>query len=326
MSNMPEADRRFDLGRARRCETGRTTPWSARLRAGLTALAMIAAAPPAGAHAPAHHMHRQAPAIAPTQRFVFRPKDYDPKTRTWSALDFDRAATKLQRRIENATVLLLIVNNSWTEIGAGSGTLLSNQKIGGNPAIASITHVTGWQKEDRAHHMRMIVVDHDGDILGVARPMQVRQPADTPGVGADQPTLLAFDTRYPLNRMGLARIQGVELAPRLPRGYLFGKISGPVGIDAGASGGGWYDEYGQLIGVTHAPAARCAGVRQVRRVLEGIAHVADDPIKDLIPVGTDRFAGIRQIAPEGGLTVPISPRQDRVIDQGATDTPPGPGQ
>lgn len=223
----------FRLQRTDRIETGRGRRWATLLKA-----AVIGAVIAPG---PAVH----GGAAAPAARFRLSPVKVGHDT--WRELDYDRPATALQKRIEDATVLIVVMNDHKV-VECGSGTILADQRINGEKAIMTIAHVVGDRALNRKFGLSLAVFNHDGTFLGQARPVSDRLQK-TPHGQIDQPVLIGF-TPVHVNRAALARIQGVELAPQLVDGVFAGHIAGPIASGPGVSGGGWYNDKGQLVGVT----------------------------------------------------------------------------
>ena len=161
---------------------------------------------------------------------------------------FDTINTPMMNRIKDATVFITLTNKKWMPIAFGSGAILSEHRANGEKTVLTVLHVSGTESLDKGLHL--IISDRHGNILGVANPLLKQVPKGDQMVTSDQPVLLAFDPRYPINRSRLSKIQGVELAKDLPRGSILGRINSGVGVYEGASGGPWFNKDGKVIGVT----------------------------------------------------------------------------
>lgn len=159
------------------------------------------------------------------------------------------ATAPIARRIETATVMLIVVGDDWLPRAFGSGTLLADHEIDGRKAIATIMHVGGGRHFNDAHGLRLVAVAADGAILGVVRPLARRMPESNPIGGRDQPELLGFDPHYRIDSGKLASIRGVQVAPEVTTGIFSGDVIARPGVGDGVSGGGWYDAHGRLIAV-----------------------------------------------------------------------------
>lgn len=171
------------------------------------------------------------------------------RQKTWHGLDFDRPATALQKRVEDATVLVIAVDRHWHFRWSGTGSILAGHRVDGEKPIVTVMHVAGDRDIDNRLGLTLVIADHDGRVLGIAKPVQQRTPTLQDGA-FDQPVMLEFDRRYPIAQARLDRIQGVDVAPRLVDGAFTGKLQAQIGIDEGASGGGWYNRQGQLVAVS----------------------------------------------------------------------------
>lgn len=171
------------------------------------------------------------------------------KTRVMHENGFETVDTPLMNKIKNATVLVTLTNSDWMPIAFGSGALLADHKANGEKTVLSVFHVSGSENIDRGN-THLIISDRNGKILGIANPLLKNVPQKTAFVTADQPVLLAFDPRYPMNKKLLQAIQGLEIANTLPQGTIFGNVTSGVGVDVGASGGPWFNKEGKIIGVS----------------------------------------------------------------------------
>lgn len=152
----------------------------------------------------------------------------------------------IKRRAFFSTVMLVSLDQNGKPYADGSGTVLSGYQVGGRPVVISIRHVTDLVANGIPDG-QLIAVDRHGTIIGHLKPLP------NPEAGKDKrdyPTLSYFDPNYPIDSRALQAIPGVEIAHELAPSMLAGLANDEV-ITPGASGGGWYNADGKLIGVVN---------------------------------------------------------------------------
>jgi hypothetical protein len=139
-----------------------------------------------------------------------------------------------QKNAFDSTVMILALDENNTVIHTASGTIIAEHDLYGAPVVASVAHVTETS-------LRLLVLNHDGKPLGYIKQIPGRSDQ------TDCATISYFEPSG-RNNAAIRSIKGVQIANEIPAGMMFGKDLNQVVIP-GASGGGWYNAQGQLVGV-----------------------------------------------------------------------------
>jgi hypothetical protein len=152
------------------------------------------------------------------------------------------------KTIYDSTVLTVLVDKDWNFINAGCATFLAGTSLNGYPMAVSIRHAVDLSLNDIPGGS-LVLIDHNGDVLGVGYSITQHVPEGDPAAGYDYPMLIAVNPNYPINRHAMSLIHGVVVSHQLPSGSMVGYMTSTVGTAQGASGGGWYNQNRELIGV-----------------------------------------------------------------------------
>jgi hypothetical protein len=174
---------------------------------------------------------------------------------------FDKAVERSPalKAAYDSSIQLVAFDDDAQPLYTGSGTLLKNTSVGGEPVVMTVGHMLDYEAVGQKNGF-LAAFDHDRHFLGILEPLPGTISNNDQIV--DPPVLVAFDQRYPINREIIQKIPGIRLAEQVPAGPMVVKAGGlkpgDYGLIEGDSGsailikqGGEYRAIGVQSMVTH---------------------------------------------------------------------------
>jgi hypothetical protein len=195
------------------------------------------------------------------------------------------------QNIYDSTIMIVTTDNGWNMIDAGCATFIKNTNLNGFPVAVSVRHGVDMQI-NAVPDGHLVMIDHEGDVLGVAYTIKQNYKYSDAYGDTDYPMLIGVDPNYPLDRKALAKIKGVAIAKHLPPGFITGRTTG-IGTAEGASGGGWYNSDGEMVGVIEGfqnvsplDSVPSLHVASVNPFISGITRQVETPDTRIIETST----------------------------------------
>jgi uncharacterized protein len=157
--------------------------------------------------------------------------------------------TEIYRKASDSVVVVVGFDPEEEEVSQGSGVVIGKDRVATNCHVVESGSSVAVFFRDRSYPASVVVGDENLDYCIVRAAGLKARPADTAGLRSVRPGQRAYTIGSPRG-LELTIAEGLVSGIRKQDGYPLPLIQTSAPISPGSSGGGLFDEFGRVIGIT----------------------------------------------------------------------------